>query len=510
MRLNQKSISYRVSFLLLSLVCMTGFSASPVWTITPVSPYGTHFSIANGQTGIVKYKVTNQSPKVHTLYLTPTQGITQQVGSGNCASPFILGSMQSCILTLSVNGSQLNGNLEGGPVICEMNNPLQCYQPELANILTITKTTNFKTIPISVSPTTITLQVNSVSPVNVTVTNNSGNLTAHNIVATLPASWADVTQDASNCATVLPGQTCTISFTAGGSLHPLTTFPIEGTDTLQTLLSASVVSVTLSLGASTTVVEVESSPQTSLTVTNTGTTFPALNVHAVLPASWTSVTQDASDCTTIAPSASCTLLFSTTDAYVAQGNIPVTGDNIPAPPTFAMAFSVDGFLVFDVPSAGNATIVDTSDIVQSSPLAVVFPWYTLISYPNPSNIAASFTNGAANTGELTNASSNFSAAFQCSQSTSGGSYTQIWYLPAVCQMASSSSATCSGTPFPNLMDNLVQLGFSAGLTGIHWSSTSRGGDPILNAYYQDFTSGSPGFNFINTTYAVRCVREIAW
>jgi trimeric autotransporter adhesin len=70
----------------------------------------------------------------------------------------------------------------------------------------------------------------------------------------------------------------------------------------------------------------------NLTVTNTGTTS-ALNVSATLPDDWTGVVQDATDCMTVSPNGgTCTLTFTSTLPYVAQTNIPVTGDNIAAPP----------------------------------------------------------------------------------------------------------------------------------------------------------------------------------
>ena len=66
-------------------------------------------------------------------------GVTQLTTPGNCPNQFVLGYQQSCTLTLSINGSALNGNVIGGPVVCQQGNPNQCYQPSAANSLHITK-----------------------------------------------------------------------------------------------------------------------------------------------------------------------------------------------------------------------------------------------------------------------------------------------------------------------------------------------------------------------------------
>jgi hypothetical protein len=111
----------------------------PLWTFQPLTK--THISVATNASAIIKYQVTNQSKKTHTLVMTPIAGISQQVDvAGSCAKSFTLASMQSCILTLQVKGSQLSGAIAGGPIVCERSSPLQCYQPGAANTLGISVT----------------------------------------------------------------------------------------------------------------------------------------------------------------------------------------------------------------------------------------------------------------------------------------------------------------------------------------------------------------------------------
>ena len=112
-------------------------AGTPLWTFTPLTQ--TTITVAASDTATVRYQVTNQSRKTHTLAMKAIPGVTQITTSGNCPNPFVLGYQQSCILNLSINGSALKGNIQGGPIVCQQGNPNQCYQPSAANSLHITK-----------------------------------------------------------------------------------------------------------------------------------------------------------------------------------------------------------------------------------------------------------------------------------------------------------------------------------------------------------------------------------
>ncbi len=109
----------------------TAWAGIPVWTFAPVSGYPPSVSVSSSGMATVKYTVTNQSHKSHTLKIRPIQGIT----SSGCTSP--LEYHQSCTLTLTLAGSGLKGDVLGGPILCEQSNPNQCYQPSRANSLAI-------------------------------------------------------------------------------------------------------------------------------------------------------------------------------------------------------------------------------------------------------------------------------------------------------------------------------------------------------------------------------------
>ncbi|MCW8408063.1 hypothetical protein OQJ13_03655 [Legionella sp. PATHC035] len=113
---------------------------SPLWTFTSDVNFPPKLTVSPTGTALVKYTITNQSKKAHTLIMNSIVGINQITsGSGNCNNPFTLRSKQSCTLTLQVNGSDLSGSISGGPVVCNQGNRLQCYQPNAPEILNIIK-----------------------------------------------------------------------------------------------------------------------------------------------------------------------------------------------------------------------------------------------------------------------------------------------------------------------------------------------------------------------------------
>jgi len=61
---------------------MTGLSeaSSPLWTFTPLT--ATTVSVAPSETATIAYRITNQSPKTHTLTMRPINGV-RQINEGN-------------------------------------------------------------------------------------------------------------------------------------------------------------------------------------------------------------------------------------------------------------------------------------------------------------------------------------------------------------------------------------------------------------------------------------------
>lgn len=270
---------------------------------------------------------------------------------------------------------------------------------------------------------------------------------------------------------------------------------IVGNGNVANLIVSCVTSSTIVTVDSTGVIPVNGGTA-SLTVTNTGTVLPAANVHAVLPSGWSGVTQNATDCISVAAGRTCTLTFTSTTPYVAQANIEVTGDDVVSPPTTALAFSIGGYDVFSVDSASRATVIDTGNLGDSS-------WG-----PTSSTTAVSLVDGASNTSILAGLGQGGAAA-ACASSTRGGVPAGTWYLPALCQLAPSGfEATCP-TSFGNIQTNLAQYGFGAFVAGaLYWSSTDGG--QLADGYEFGSPDGQFGGSKTFIDANIRCVRSISY
>lgn len=123
---------------LFTFLISTAYAATPLWTFTPIGSTSGGACIGSVGHQNVSYTVTNQSRKTHTLAYQAIPGVVQNTSAGNCSNPFVLGYQKSCVLNLDFYGSQIQGNVRGGPVVCEQNGPgLQCYQPSAASQLNV-------------------------------------------------------------------------------------------------------------------------------------------------------------------------------------------------------------------------------------------------------------------------------------------------------------------------------------------------------------------------------------
>ncbi|WP_116812067.1 DUF4369 domain-containing protein [Steroidobacter cummioxidans] len=280
------------------------------------------------------------------------------------------------------------------------------------------------------------------------------------------------------------GQTCVVSNGTG----------IMGTSNV-TNVSVSCTTQMATVSADARAIVPVNSGSVSLTVTNTSTTTTAQNVSASLPSGWTAVTQDASNCTSVAPLGSCTLTFTSTQPYVAQGGIEIVGNNVSSGASTALAFSVDGYLVFVV-GVAEATVLDSANLADA-------PWGgfgTAVGYA-----AQSLINGAANTDAIVNALGHGPyAASSCASSTRGGVSAGTWYLPAACQLDAPTGTCIAGV---GTAHSLAALGFLS--HGSYWSSTETPFDPIL---FGQLVATDTGISDVTklSVHLVRCAREISY
>ncbi len=244
----------------------------------------------------------------------------------------------------------------------------------------------------------------------------------------------------------------------------------------------------------------------TITIKNTGANT-AYNVHVTLPSGWTGMTQDASNCTSIAPNnGTCTVTFTTTTPYVAQANISVVGDNISNTPTTRLAFSVQGYLVWNVSSLTTVEVVD--NVNQATSVGWGF-WGTAIG-----SGAQSLTDGSGNTNAIVGAVGidTTYAAVLCYQSTHGGASVGSWYLPAICQMGNSSMGAGCPAGLANLYTNLAQLGLGNLTTYTYWSSTeySSGGHSPYWSWGLNYASILEAPYNKSLSANVRCVQRLTY
>ncbi len=321
---------------------------------------------------------------------------------------------------------------------------------------------------------------------------------------------------------------------AEGSTYHVTvgTQPIEQTCTITngsgTMSSSDVTNVTVNCVTNNTTLTVSAhgtipvnSGNGTITVTNTGGTYAAYNVHAVLPGGWTGVTQDASGCATIAPNnGTCTLQFTSTTPYVAQGNITITGDNISSSPKTALAFTLNNYLVWSV-TGNTALVVASSDVSASQAWSTNFDIFNISeTSTNPPNACNSATDGSCNSSQIEalygTSYTDYAAGlcYEITSDNSGSVSPGTWYLPAICQMGNIST-TCAATGLANIDTNLFKLGFGGFASGYaYWSSTEYSADPRYNAWFHGFNLGTSVQNYTfkggAASHYVRCARAITF
>ncbi|CAM2927794.1 hypothetical protein LEAN103870_09020 [Legionella anisa] len=194
------------------------------------------------------------------------------------------------------------------------------------------------------TPTTVNL-ITGGSSQSITVT-NIGTLPASNVQASIASSPPLGVGVVSFCpALLMPNNTCQITYQPGVTPGN-TTSTVFGTNTANSVPIAINVSMspttTLSVPTNA-IIPAGDSVGTNILVTNQ-TITPALNVRVNLPAEWIAAGVTSSTCAVIPGNGSCminiALPFFT--AFVAQGGILVTGDNVVTPPLNRVGFFYGG------------------------------------------------------------------------------------------------------------------------------------------------------------------------
>ena len=374
---------------------------------------------------------------------------------------------------------------------------------------------------------------------NVTVTCSTNTYTVGGTISGLTGTVTLQNNGANSTSiSISGGFTFSIPVADGGNYNvTVQTQPLEQTCNVTngsgTITSSNVTNVSVNCVTNNTTISVSSrgtipvnGASGSLTVTNTGTTYTAFNVSASLPGGWIGVTQDASNCATIAPNGgTCTLTFTSTTPYVAQGAITVTGDNITSPPSTALAFSIDGYLVWSVSGISPSA---TALVIDSSNTAIGQAWSTtnfnILGITETSVLPGAACNGATdglcNTGQIEShyvtPYTNYAAGlcYGITSDNSGAVPLGSWYLPAICQMGGASQGAGCSSGLANIDTNLVQLGFGGISSSFYWSSTEYSLNPSSVAWLQFFGSNGGSLqthpNKTIPNFNVRCVRSFTY
>ncbi|MCE0722077.1 MULTISPECIES: DUF1566 domain-containing protein [Legionella] len=348
------------------------------------------------------------------------------------------------------------------------------------------------------------------TPGTVIITNNS-RVPANNIQASSTNGFFSlyVLQNNSCPASLLPGRSCAISFFTNTSIvFFIPSVMVKGSNTNATFFDMQAIqcapSQTTLSAPTNAVIPTNDSVGVDITVNNL-TSIPALNVRVNLPAFWTNVTS--STCPVIPGNGSCIIHIASTapTPFAPQGGISVTGDNVISPPTMALAFSINGFLIYSVASP-FAHVIANTDFNFPGPWSTVnmnIPGITETS-TSPPDLCNGATDGFCNTQAITSFDPMAFAAGSCffEMVPSGA-----WYLPSICELGATGSAGCSATA--STIFNLFSLGFTAGLSGQYWSSTESSANPANNAWFLNFSNmGLQGISSKANTLNIRCARAI--
>lgn len=516
----------------------TAQAGIPLWTLTPITGYPPSITINTTDTATVKYSVTNNSPKPHTIQMKPIHALS----ASGCSSP--LKAHQSCTLTLSINGALLKGDITGGPVLCDQNSPLQCYQPNAANSLAIRLTHTTPIQQYSITP--LSAANGSISP-NTTQNVDAG--TTLTFSATPDTGYGVQQWLVDNILVQNGGSTYQLAnINANHTVH--VTFGMA-------TLTPSVTTLALSVNSSSNA-QLTGNART-ITINNTGS-VNATNV-VVTPTGLPSDTiLESSTCSTIPAGGSCTIEV-TPGSTVSSGSnnqLCTTG----VQPSGSVSVSADGGLstnintyilgygciyqggfIYSVDDTTNTAgsiggkIAAITDTVpgQTSPSQATPDWGgygTDIDSSLYENNTIGANDGAANSAAIINALTTMNvplsdyAAGLCSNLSVNGAGASCtvsntcysnWYLPAICELG--NPPISSGIPCTSGSTNIqLQLFANGNISpttlglvnnGLYWSSTESINQPANNSVYELFSStSSQGLSNKQMLFGVRCSRNL--
>ncbi|MGC1182134.1 DUF1566 domain-containing protein, partial [Legionella sp.] len=218
------------------------------------------------------------------------------------------------------------------------------------------------------------------------------------------------------------------------------------------------------------------------------------DVHSVMNANAITVSNkaacpnlsvDDSNCTSVAPGASCTLELTSNTPY-APCTITVSGSNTANSPIALIAFSYLGGLVFEESGGSGKVVIDVAQGFDSL-------WTSILSSIVG---ASSLDDGASNTNAIVADISCFGDPTDCAALLCQD-ISIDWYLPAINELSTVHNALCSNAAIP--------CNFGEFSSGLYWSSTQS---IISNTFARNvnFPTGIEDVGNKNSFSFVRCVQ----
>lgn len=546
--MNTRRLRHSLVTVITGMVLINPVQAStPVWTFEPVAGYPTSVSVSPSETATIKYIVTNQSHKLHTLKTKPVQGIT----ASGCVSS--LSYHQSCTLTLTIAGNDLKGDVQGGPVLCEQSNPNQCYQPGPTDQLAIRL---MQTPPVQQYTVTSSADSNgSISPDGSQTVNAGASLT---FTAT-PASGYGVNQWLVDGTLVQTGgATWQLTNIAANHTVNVTFGTVTLTPSTSTLgLSVNCPAASTSLDCAQknnaltgvarqiTITNHGSADATNVAISSSGLPSDA----SVSPSSCGTVAANGGTCViTVTPGAIASSNASNvlcTAGVQPEGSVNVTADGGPSTSvtTYILGYGCiyQGGFVYSV----DDTTANTGSIAgKTAAITDTYPGQTVPSQTTPDwggygtdigpalhadNVQGA-NDGSANSAAIIStltpplALSDYAAGLCSTLSVDDAGapsctapnvcYTN-WYLPAICEIGPFSAINICTAGSTNIQQQLFEsvlnpaVTFGLVNTGYYWSSTEAASSSDFFAYYERFVSGgssTQNATVKNFRLGVRCSR----
>lgn len=338
---------------------------------------------------------------------------------------------------------------------------------------------------ISASPASVAFAEGTTGLVTVTV-DASSPVPATNVLASIPGGSTFSVQSITCGATLVAGASCTITFTNASQEGP-TSVSIAGDNTNTAtvdLTSVSAPMIALTNPVQQNRIVTVSGSTLSLEVTNdAGSATNALDITVVNKAESPNLSVDDTNCTSVAPGASCTLELSSNTPY-APARITIGGSNTGNTPQTLIVFSYLGGLVFEESAGSGKIVIDVAQEFTSAFVAGPATWV-----PG----ASSFDDGVLNTNAIV-------AHSACSDDPANCAAQRCrdigadWYLPARGELMDLHRELCSNTAIP-----CNAGGFSS---ADYWSSTAPSGTIAFrfpSAHHVSYLSFEPN--------PVRCVRS---